>query len=308
MGDSACAEVMTDLGTETAILVAFAGCLEQRGSSVADVQRALREAGLQVGALAFEPTLPPDELARLALAAGATMIVAAGGDGTVHAAANAAAQLGLTLAVLPFGTANDFAHGLALPLELAAAVAAIAAGQTRTIDLGRVNGHYFLTAAHAGLGAETARRSDPRLKQLVGPLAYAVAAVGAWSEHEPLELTLVVNGREATLCASQLLVANGVYYGGGNLVAPDASFDDGQLEIQLVGPDLPAHALLRLAGALRRGEMADQPETACFRTTHLEVTLGRPAPVNMDGELVELGEHLVFEVAPRALRVVVAKA
>jgi diacylglycerol kinase family enzyme len=132
-----------------------------------------------------------------------------------------------------------------------------------------------------------------------------MAAIGAWHAHKALAVTLVVNGREASFSASQLLVANGVYYGGGNLVAPDASFEDGLLDVQLVGPDLPAHALLRLARALRRGEMADQPETLCFRTTRLEVRLGRPAPVNMDGELAELGDRLVFEVVSRALRVVV---
>lgn len=289
-----------------ALLVTNPRCLTQRGQTVAGLQQALQGAGVDMAPMSVEPDMPASELAHRAQAVGATTLVAAGGDGTLHMVANAAARAGLTLAVLPFGTANDFARGLALPLDLDAAVAVIARGLTREIDLGSCNGHFFLNAAHLGLGAETARRSDSRLKRLLGPLAYALAAIGAWHESKSLKLSLRADGQAAVIRASQLLVGNGTFYGGGNLVAPDAAIDDGLLDVQVVGPDLPAHALPRLAGALRRGDMAAQPETLCFRTERLEVTLSRPTPVNMDGELEDLGERLIFEVVPRALRVIVA--
>lgn len=291
-------------GAGTAILVANPRCLAARGHTAASMRALLRTAGLDLAAMSAEPDTPAEELVHRARSVGATLVVAAGGDGTVHLVVNALAGTGIRLAVLPMGTANDFARGLGIPTDLTAAAALAARGAGRPIDLGRVNGRYFLNAAHLGLGAETARRANERLKRWLGPLAYVLAALGAWREAAPLELALRSDGQTAVMRASQVLVANGRFFGGGNVAGPTAELDDGLLDVQLVSPELPARALPRLAGALRRGELGAQPEAIAFRTDRLDVALSRPAPANLDGEVVTLGDRLAFEVVPGAIEVV----
>lgn len=291
-------------GARTAILVANPRCVAARGQSNAALRGQLRAAGLDVAAMSVEPDVPADELVHRARSVGAMLVVAAGGDGTVHLVANALAGTGIRLAVLPMGTANDFARGLGLPLDLAAAATVAAQGPGQLVDLGLVNGRYFLNAAHLGLGAETARRANERMKRWLGPLAYVLAAIGAWREAAPLELALRADGQTAVVRASQVLVANGRYFGGGNLAGPTAALDDGLLDVQVVQPELPARALPRLAGALRRGELGAQPEAMAFRTARVEVALSRPAAVNLDGEVMALGDRLAFEVVPGAIEVV----
>ena len=287
----------------TAILVANPRCLTARGHTAASVLALLRAAGLAVVPMRLEPDIPAAELLHRARGVGATTVVAAGGDGTVHLVANALAGTGLTLAVLPLGTANDFARGLGLPLDLTEAAALAARGATRRVDLGRVNGRYFLNAAHLGIGAETARRTGARLKRWLGPLAYGLAAVGAWREAVPLELALRADGQTAVMRASQVLIANGRFFGGGNVVGPEASLADSLLDVQLFAPELPARVLPRLVGALRRGEVGAEPEAITFRTARLEVMLSHAAPGNLDGEMVALGDRLVFEVVPGGISV-----
>lgn len=288
-------------GPGTAILVANPRCLEARGHTKASLRERLAAAGLGLVGTSIEPDAPAAELVHRARAHGATMVVVAGGDGTIHMVANALAGTGIALAVLPLGTANDFARGLGLPTDLDEAVALAAGGPSRPIDLGRVNGRYFLNAAHLGLGAETAKRADARLKRWLGPIAYVLAAMGAWRETPALELALRADGQTAVMRASQVLIANGRFYGGGNVAGPEATLADGLLDVQLVAPELPARALPRLAGALRRGDIGAQPEAMAFRTARLEVALSRAASANLDGEVVELGDRLVFEVVPGAL-------
>jgi YegS/Rv2252/BmrU family lipid kinase len=287
-----------------AILVANPKCVMSRGQTLPGLHALLRGAGLETSPMVVEPDDPAAELVHRAEAVGADLVVAAGGDGTAHLVANAIAGTGLMMGVLPLGTANDFARTLALPLDLEAAARALAGLPPRPVDLGRVNGRYFLNAAHLGLGVETARRADARLKRWIGPLAYVLAAAGAWRAAEPLALALKADGQTAVMRASQVLVGNGRFFGGGNVVGPDATLEDGLLDVQLVAPELPARALPRLAGALRRGEMGAQPEAMAFRTARLEVSLRRAADANLDGEIVRLGDRLVFEVVPGAIAVV----
>ncbi|HEX5910980.1 MAG TPA: diacylglycerol kinase family protein, partial [Thermoleophilaceae bacterium] len=109
----------------------------------------------------------------------AERLVVAGGDGSVAPAAERAQELGVPLAVVPTGTANDFARAAGLPDDLEAACELAATGSTiRTLDLGRKDGRPFVTACSAGLAVDAAR-SASGLKKALGPLAYAVGALHA---------------------------------------------------------------------------------------------------------------------------------
>src|SRR5438477_12320291 len=103
-------------------------------------------------------------------AAGIEAVIAAGGDGTVVQTLPLAIERGVPLGIVPLGTFNDLAHTLDLPMEIAAACEVMRSGRARTIDLGRVNGVYYVNEASIGLSARIARRQTPDVKQRFGAL------------------------------------------------------------------------------------------------------------------------------------------
>jgi diacylglycerol kinase family enzyme len=179
----------------------------------------------------------------------------------------------------------------------------IAEGSPIPVDLGRVNGTYFLNAAHVGLGVETAKRTSPTLKKMIGPIAYVLAAAQAWLNTDPMPIEVCAEHGCLKLMASQLLVGNGRYYGGGMVVAPDATLDDGLLDVYVLSADASKAELLKLAAAARRGTLGDQPHILYFRTPRLSAALAGPVQINVDGEVLAMEGHLAFEVVPRALGV-----
>lgn len=236
-------------------------------------------------------------------AGGYNIVVAAGGDGTVHQVANALVGLGRPMGVFPLGTANDFARTLGLSSDLAEATRVIAEAAPLPVDLARVNDRYFLNAAHIGLGVEIAKRTNPALKTLIGPIAYVLAAAQAWLNAEPMALEICVDDRCIDLQAAQLLVGNGRYYGGGNVLAPDATLDDGLLDVYVLSAEVSKTELLNLAAATRLGTLGDQPHVTYYRTASLTARLVGPVQINLDGEVLTMDSRLDFEVLPRALGV-----
>lgn len=289
---------------QDAFLLANPICLKRHGLTISDLERVMADAGLRASAeeLSVETDLPA--LRARIQEASPNMVIAAGGDGTIHQIANLAVPLGLPMGVLPMGTANDFARTLGLPTELHQAAAVIADGPSISVDVGRVNDVYFLNAAHLGLGVETAKRTNERLKQMIGPLAYVLAAAQAWMNAEPVSIECCFDDRECVnVRASQLLVGNGRYFGGGCVVAREATLDDGLLDVYVLGADIGPAEALKMAAALRTGTLEDQTDLIHARSSRFTARLSRPADVNLDGELVPMEAQLHFEVLPRALSV-----
>src|SRR5690349_10018948 len=151
---------------------------------------AMRAHGAEVGVHGCEPR----DL-EAAAAADPERVAVAGGDGTVGPVAELAGRLGVPLAVIPTGTANDFARVNGLPQDPREAAALVAAGtRLRTLDLGRLgDGRPFVNVASAGLASVAARRAQP-LKPRLGPLAYAVGALRAAATAAPLRCSARADG------------------------------------------------------------------------------------------------------------------
>lgn len=285
-------------------ILANAGCLAKHGITTDELIELFTTRGLEASVVLLDAD---DEavLAELREHAPA-VVVAAGGDGTVNRVVNLIAPLRLPLGVLPLGTANDFARGLGLPLDLAEAVGVIAGEVPIAIDIGHVHGDeeaaYFVNAAHLGLGVETAKRIDPQLKRWLGPVAYGMAAVQAWREAPRLVLEVCVDDACTHLEASQLLVGVGRYFGGGNQVGKDA-LDTGMFEVYVLNADLGATEALGVAFALRRGTLGDHDNALHVSAPRLSVRLAHAAEINLDGELGRMGRRLDFEVLPGGLSV-----
>jgi diacylglycerol kinase family enzyme len=215
-------------------------------------------------------------------------LVVAGGDGSLGPAAAAAMRAAATLAVIPAGTANDFARALGLPDDRtqALALACDPSARTRAVDIARADGAPFLNAASWGLSVAAAQAAEP-LKGALGQLAYAAGAVRAGLREEPVDLQVAVEGRELFAGAAfGLIVAGTGAFGGGSEIDA-ADHDDGLLDVAVI-PAGPRASLLRRAAGMRRGDLAEQPDVIHARGRAVEVVTraGRDA-ANVDGELRE---------------------
>jgi diacylglycerol kinase (ATP) len=247
----------------------------------------------------------PDEIAAAIRKHGdqVDLVVLAGGDGTMNAAADALVECGLPFGILPTGTGNDLARTLGIPTALAAAAEVIAAGRRHAIDLGRVNGKHFFNVASIGLAAELPRHHTVERKRRWRIFAYVLSVRDAWRASRPFRATLVCDGERRRLRAIQISVGNGRHYGGGMTVSEDAAIDDGWLDVYCLRPQSFWH-LMALFPALRSGRLRRQQAVLVMRARALEVRTRRPMPINTDGELTTR-TPAEFRVMPGALQVLV---
>jgi diacylglycerol kinase (ATP) len=258
-----------------------------RGDHAARVVDLLARAGADVTVHEHDPDGGEDALAAAADAAAAARpdrLAVAGGDGSIGPVAVAAASADIPLAVIPTGTANDFARALGLPLDVEEACT-IAATETRErpVDLLRAGDRPFLNAASAGLSVIAAHRARP-LKRPLGPFAYAVGALRAGLTAKPLRVHVTADGeRVFSGPAWQVIVAGtGAFGGGSALDVADPS--DRRIDVAVLEAG-PRAALVRRAWGMRRGGLADQPGVHHARGTTIELELPPDTPFNVDGEV-----------------------
>jgi len=248
--------------------------------------------------------------ARTALRKGCEMIVAAGGDGTLNEVVNGIGANGsrVRLGLIPLGTGNDFARTLGLPTDLDEAIALLAAGHTRTIDLVRVTSdrvRYFVNVSAGGFSGLVDEKLTPEMKKTWGPLAYLRSAMAALPQLRAYRTKLSLDNRKRlTLSLYNVVIANGRYVGGGTLIAPKASIDDGLLDIILI-QERSATKLALLAAQVALGNHLSSNAIVFRRAAKVTVNSRPGMWFNVDGELVS-NEPAKFEVLPRALQFVVA--
>jgi diacylglycerol kinase family enzyme len=216
-------------------------------------------------------------------------IVVSGGDGTIAPVAERAGALGVPLAVIPAGTANDFARANGIPADVeAAARLAVRGTALRSLELGRLStGRPFVNVASAGLSSLAGRRAQP-LKSRFGPLAYGLGAVRAAATGAPLRVCVRVDGAEVFDGETwQVMVAcTGAFGGGSGIGAADAT--DGELDVVIV-PSGSRAVLVRRAWGLRTRTIERQRAVPHFEGRVVEVRLPSGAELNVDGEFVSGG-------------------
>jgi diacylglycerol kinase family enzyme len=259
------------------------------------------------------PTRPDDPgagPASRAVEAGAGLVVAVGGDGTVRACAQALAGTDVPLGIVPAGSANLTARALGLPGRLAAALRVAFHGADRRIDLGSADGTVFAAMAGIGLDAAVVAGAHRLAKRLTGWPAYAVAATGQLMRR-PVAFSIRIDGGEPlTRRARCVTVGNSGALPGGFAVMPDARLDDGRLDVVVLAPSGPlgwADIGCRIAVGSRR----DDAQLERFRASTVEVRAVEPQfglPRQVDGELVEPSATLTARVLPGALLVKVPPA
>lgn len=283
-----------------------------RGAPAARLER--RVAAAAPGS-SITRTTGPGQTAGLvgeALAGGAQRIVVAGGDGTVHEAANALIGTGAELAVIPAGSGNDYARSLGVPGDIEASVEFALGAPALPTDAGRVvcasaGGaevrRIFVNIAEAGFGANVVRYARHTVRFAPPWLAYQLGILAALATLRRARVT-VSTGTEtpASVTSSNLIVGLGQYFGGGMRPLPWAVLDDGLCDIAHIR-DASRFDIARNAPVLKNGIPPDHPKIDQWRCSSLRAESPDRVPVEADGEW--LGYlPATFEVLPKALRIV----
>lgn len=276
------------------------------------------ESALRAAGVDFELTVSdgPGDVARQAEQAareGFSPIIAAGGDGTLGEAVNGLVQAAgspdanLTpFGILPLGTANDFAeHAISLPLDLTAAAQVIAAGQTRLIDLGQVNGRYFINNSALGLEPYITLIQN-KIGWLKGVPRYLVAALRGILDRPGWNAELEWENGHYSGPVSLVYVGNGGRSGGVFYMAPHANPADGKLTIVhgYRATRLAMFQILPRAMKPDSGNYTESPGVSEFHSEWLKVRFDRPSPAHTDGDVFTTsGSEFEYRIYPARIPV-----
>ena len=303
------------------------------------------EAALRAEAVSYSlvETAGPGHATRLAreAARGADVVVAVGGDGTLHEVARGVCGTDAVLGVLPLGTGNDFAHAVGMPDELGEAVRALLAAEPHPVDAGRVRWveeasararvHEAVFTNCLGVGFDAlAAREARRYKRLGGRGAYLAAVLQSlWTWRQPAVEVTVSHEETAGAAPAKawapsreparsapgeaerlhdgpfflMEIGNGFSVGGGFLLTPEAVVDDGLLDVCLIDR-ISRPRVLRLLPTTFTGAHMGEPEVTMRRTRRVTIRSAVPLPFHADGEILTAGATaLDVAVLPGALRV-----
>jgi len=291
---------MSDALPKRAMLVINA--LSRRGEAAfGEARDKLTAAGLDLmDAHAVQNPEVMEPIIKAAIAK-APMVIVGGGDGTLSSAVDHFVSTDTVFAVLPLGTANNFARTLGLPLDLDQAIEAIAGGHRKRIDLGILNGDYFANVATLGLSPLIADTVPHRLKRYLGMLAYIVWVVPMAFKFRPFRLSITMDdGTMIQSWATEARIANGRYQGGIDLVESQR-LDSGEIVIQAVTGKSLWHLAWSWFATLFKLRSRAQTVTE-WRGKRMVVDARHRQKVSIDGEIAAVTPVMV-EVARGAIEV-----
>lgn len=252
--------------------------------------RMLLEQDIDLDIRLTKPEIDAGQLAREAIERRVEMIIAAGGDGTVSATAEALVGSNIPLGIISRGTANAFAAALDIPDTIELACQTILDGTTRLVDTAMCNGKPMLLLAGIGFEAEVVEKADRQTKDRWGMLAYILAGVRQLQELESFEATIETDEKVITVTAAAVTIAN---------AAPPTSilaqgpagiiYDDGLLDLTVVAPINLTGAIAASYHLLKtalRGDAVEREDIGYLRAKRLKVSAQPPQKVALDGEII----------------------
>lgn len=245
---------------------------------------ALRAVGIEPEVWHTTPEEYGHGLATRAAQEGAELVIAAGGDGTLHAVASGLIGTRSILGILPLGTMNNIARSLEIPTNLEQACAIIAQGTTWQVDAGVVNGKTFLEVAGIGLEAALFPAAENVKKLgLLSTIRGVIEGLYTLFVFKPAHFRASFDGRRSRrFHAIQISVCNSPYYGAHFHIAPRASMNDGLLDV-LIYKNFSKLAYLRHAISISQGRRILKPRVKQFKVKTLTISSEEPVVVHADG-------------------------
>ena len=279
--------------------------------AVREAVSALRDSGVRLDVRVTWEGGDAERYVAEAIADGVDVVIAGGGDGTLSEVATTLAHRDEpaealpTLALLPLGTANDFASACGIPADPEAALRLVRDGAAVPMDLLKLdaNGqaHWAANLASGGFGTEVTTETHEGLKKLLGGLAYVVTGLSRLGRIEPRQVRVRGPGFAWEGEFIALGIGNGRQAGGGQALCPEALIDDGLLDVTVV-PPLQGELLATVGTALAAGKDAALDGVAVRRQlSWIEIEAPQPLTLNLDGEPVQAMAFRI-QCMPKRLR------
>jgi diacylglycerol kinase (ATP) len=240
------------------------------------------------------------ELTRAALDAGAALIIAWGGDGTMNEVASTLAHSATPLGIIPAGSGNGFANDLGLSADPERALDAILSGQDRIIDGGEFDGRLFFNVAGTGLDAVVAEQFNQRALGRRGMGPYVRIAARELLRYKGLRYRIALDGEHLALDALFLVFANGREFGNRIRVAPGAKMDDGLLEA-IVVQDRPPLSRFWHCRFVAVGQIERTPGVIVRGVAAATIEADGDMVYHVDGEVGRARQRIEVRVVPKAL-------
>jgi diacylglycerol kinase (ATP) len=247
------------------------------------------------------------ELARAALDAGAALVVAWGGDGTINEIASTLAGSGTPLGIVPAGSGNGFANELGLDPDPRRAIDTALGGRDREIDGGEFDGRLFFNIAGTGFDAAIAEQFNTRALGRRGMGPYVRLAARELFRYRGRRYRIRLDGEEVVTDALLIAFANGREYGNGLRLAPGAKMDDGELEA-IVIDDRPPLARLWSCRHVALGRIERTPGVIVRGVRTASIETDGEIVYHLDGEIGRASGRVDVRVRPAALKVRVPRA
>lgn len=242
------------------------------------------------------------EIAANAIANGADIIVASGGDGTVNEVASALVDTDIPMGILPAGSGNGLARCLGISMSYALALRTIIRGNTKLMDVATVNDKLYTSIAGIGFDAFVAQKFAE--SSIRGMISYMQIILNEFSSYKPVTYNLTIDGEEFDKQALMIVFANSNQFGFNTKIAPDAKVDDGYLDICVV-KKMPVTQLLNVGYNTMRGTLGNTGFAEYFRGKEISITNIHDPLMNIDGEPKIMNSPVSIKIKPLCLRVIV---
>tara|TARA_B110000046_G_scaffold35749_2_gene39073 strand:- start:38350 stop:39219 length:870 start_codon:yes stop_codon:yes gene_type:complete len=239
------------------------------------------------------------EITNQAIVGGYDAVIAVGGDGTVNEVGKALVNSRVALGVLPFGSGNGFARHRKIPIIIKDAIELINKFSTKTIDTATLNEEIFLTTAGLGFDAHVGWKfSESRSR---GFLTYSQIAINEFIGYKKKDYHLIIDGKELKTEAFVVSIANGGQYGNNAWIAPDASMEDGKLNVCIIKP-FPAHFTPDIVLKLFSKNLSASKYYNSIEAEKIQIV--EAGKFHLDGEPRETDGDLVIQIVPKSLMVI----
>lgn len=228
-------------------------------------------------------------------------VVICGGDGSVNAAIPALTEFKLPIGIIPLGTSNNLSRNLGIPIDIDEACEVIHGGFKKNIDLGKVNDYYFLNVAGMGVSNEVNKTVPSKFKKYFGMIAYIFTAFKVFKNYRRFKADIATSDGKVCLKTIQISVCNGRFFASGMSISPDATIDDGLLDLCSIQTK-HWYEIPKVVSDFKLGVIKEEHSAFLKRDANFEISTSKPILIDTDGE-IRTQTPAKFSVVPGALEV-----
>ena len=242
-----------------------------------------------------------EKIAEKAVLDNYTDVIAVGGDGTVTEVFNGIHHQKVNLGIIPVGTGNDLARVLNLNNDIEETLNKIIIGRTKSIDIGKCDGTYFLNVAGLGVDSEIIEKTEKIKKIIKGPMAYLISTFLVLSKYKCQQMTIDIDGCIIERNCYLVAIGNGNYYGGGMKITPSSLLEDGFFEVVIIHK-MPKIKFAWLFRKVFSGDHIHESVVESYKGKNVYIKAPENVKINLDGNIVARGSCR-FEIESKIQKV-----